>query len=86
MMPTSEPFPGETLIADGWVYMDLPRMKQKVMDDFLELVGKGNYRFLTLASYGRVSDPDVRGQVLISPTGIEAIRRRKALSQQEQQP
>lgn len=62
-----EPFPGETLIADGWEYRDLPRMTPEFFDEFVGIVGSENIRWLTMASY---SDGAKRGQLLVSPTGL----------------
>lgn len=69
-LPTSEPFPGETLMADGWQYRDLPRMTPAAMDLFVSIVGASEIRWLTKASYG----DSVRGQCLISPKGFENMK------------
>jgi hypothetical protein len=71
-VPSGEPFPGETLIADGWVYRDLPRMTQETMNTFLDIVGEENTRFLTFARYKPQND--VRGQLLISPAGMDRMK------------
>ena len=70
-MPTTEPFPGETLLADGWVYLDLPRSTNEVFEEFVSIVGEANVRFMTLARY---PNQTVRGQCLISPAGMEALK------------
>jgi hypothetical protein len=75
--PEGEPFPGETLIADGWVYRDLPCMTQEAFNKFLDILGEENARFLTFARY---SDKAVRGQLLISPAGMERLKAHSALS------
>lgn len=54
----------------GWTYRDLPRMTHEVMKQFIELVGSENLKFLTYADYGNAA---VRGQVFISPKGMEII-------------
>ena len=42
-MPTTEPFEGETLLADGWEYRDVPtRMRPDLWDEFLDIIGAGN--------------------------------------------
>lgn len=68
--PEGEPFPGETLIADGWVYRDMPGwMATEYWDQFLALLGEGNYRILAMSKR-----PDAkRGQFLISPLGMKNI-------------
>lgn len=38
-LPDGEPFPGETLRADGWVYRDLPRMTPEWFDKFVNAAG-----------------------------------------------
>lgn len=53
----------------GWTYRDLPRMTPEVMKQFIELVGSENLKFLTYADYGK----SVRGQVFISPKGMDII-------------
>lgn len=70
-LPTSEPFPGETLLADGWEYRDLPRMTPEYFDKFVALIGEENIRWLTLAECG---DGCKRGQLFVSPTGLERAR------------
>jgi hypothetical protein len=70
-MPKTEPFPGETLIADGWVYRDLPKMTQEAFNTFLDILGEENARFLTFARY---PDKAVRGQFLMSPAGMERLK------------
>jgi hypothetical protein len=71
MIPQSEPFPGETLIADGWVYRDLPRMTTDAFEKLWNIVGHDQTRFLTFAKY---PDGAVRGQVLISPAGMKRLK------------
>jgi len=69
-LPQVEPFSGETLLADGWQYRDLPRMTQDAFDCLLDIIGEGNVRWLSFARYGST----VRGQCFISPAGIENMR------------
>lgn len=68
--PTSEPFKGETLIADGWVYRDIPsRLSYEFWDRFIDLLGEGNYRIMAVTT-----GPDwKRGQFLISPEGMNNL-------------
>jgi hypothetical protein len=70
--PTSEPFPGETIVADGWIYRDLPRMTQEAFNQFLDIVGEENVRFLTFARYK--PEQAVRGQCFISPIGLDRLK------------
>jgi hypothetical protein len=71
MIPQSEPFPGETLIADGWIYRDVPKMSQENFNRLLDILGAENVRFLTFARY---PDKTVRGQFLLSPAGMERVK------------
>lgn len=73
MTSQSEPFPGETLMADGWEYRDLPRMTAEAFESLWESIGPENVRFLTFAKY---ADGAVRGQVLISPSGMQRLKDR----------
>ncbi len=68
-LPDGEPFPGETIRADGWVYRDLPRMRPTLFDQFIEIAGEENLRWLTKADYGDTK----RGQVFISPEGAKRL-------------
>ena len=70
MILSGEPFPGKTSIEDGWVYRDLPRMSPQMFDLFIEIVGEENTAWLTVADYG----DSKRGQLLISPAGIERLK------------
>ena len=81
-IPTREPFPGETLIADGWVYRDMPRMTQEAFDKFLDILGKENARFLTFARYN--NGESVRGQFLMSPAGMERLKAYSANQQKRE--
>lgn len=59
----------ESMNLPGYTYRDLPRMTRECMSDFVSLVGEENLRWVTLADYG----PSVRGQVMISPEGMQKI-------------
>ena len=69
-LPEGEPFPGETLRADGWVYRDLPRLTYDAFDLFVSIVGEDNIRWLTRADYGNAT----RGQCFISPDGMRNMK------------
>ena len=69
-LPETEPFIGESLRADGWEYRDLPRMTREAMLTFTDIVGVANIRWLSFADYGQA----VRGQLFISPAGMENMR------------
>ena len=66
-LPPGEPFKGETLMADGWVYRDLPsRLSHEMWDLFIKTLGEGNYRIMAMT----VGPDWKRGQFLISPDGM----------------
>jgi len=69
-LPKGEPFPGETLRADGWEYRDLPRMSLEMFDKFVVIIGEENIRWLSSAS----GTDWKRGQMFVSPKGLENAR------------
>lgn len=74
-LPPGEPFPGETLIADGWVYRDMPGvMLLEYWETLLAAMGEGHYRILAETHLTRDGQEWRRGQLLISPTGIENLK------------
>lgn len=75
-IPTCEPFPVETLLADGWLYRDTPPMLAVFWDQLLDIIGEGNYRFLTTTERTYKGDDRLftRGQMFISPDGIERMK------------
>lgn len=58
-----------------WTYRDLPKLSVSAFDMFCAIVGEENLRWLTKAEYkypnGKVAK---RGQVMISPVGMENLR------------
>lgn len=71
-LPPGEPFPGETLVADGWVYRDMAVvMSPEMWNRLLSIIGDGECRILAMSEGVRADGPWVRGQLLISPTGME---------------
>jgi hypothetical protein len=67
---SSEPFSGETLIADGWTYYDLPPLTPAQMETFLEVVSDANMRWISLAR----TKAGIRGQMFLSPVGKRALQ------------
>ncbi len=69
----------DALINQGWLYKDFPRVRPAVWALIKEGLGEGNYHMLAEANYGQKrSDGELivewqRGQLLISPTGREAM-------------
>lgn len=64
-----EPFPGQTFLADGWAYKDLPPLTLPQFETFVAVVGEGNIKWLAQAS----SPGGIRGQMLISPIGSDHL-------------
>ena len=59
-----------------WHYRDLPRMTPELMEEFREIIGDENLKWITFAKYDYGTS--VRGQVLISPAGMQALADYKA--------
>jgi hypothetical protein len=80
-LPPGEPFTGGTLIADGWQYRDTPPMLEKFWKELLGVIGEGNYRLLSFMERTFKDDPRlfVRGQMLVSPKGIENLKTEHAI-------
>ena len=79
-LPAGEPFPGETLMADGWIYRDIPGLLTfEMWDLLLSYIGEGHYRILAMSIVHRDGDWK-RGQLLISPTGMENMKANVAKS------
>jgi hypothetical protein len=61
----------EELGKPDWTYKDLPRMVPELFYTFIEIVGEENLHWITMANYGDT----LRGQVLISPVGMEKLKK-----------
>ena len=75
-LPEGEPFPGKTYIADGWKYRDIPKLSPQMWDYFTQILGEENFVCLTISEY--FHDDELvakRGQILISPVGMENLAR-----------
>lgn len=62
----------DKLIAEGWVYKDLPWMTAEALDLFLSILGRNNY--IGLAVSIRPGTGEKRGQILINPDGLANLR------------
>lgn len=60
----------EKMGLPDWKYMDLPRTTEEIFNEFVELVGEENIKWVTKAKY---KNGDRRGQILLSPAGAERI-------------
>lgn len=57
-----------------WHYRDLPQMAPEFFDKFVDLAGEDNLRWITLAERPWPDGSRTRrGQVMISPEGMERI-------------
>lgn len=61
---------------ENWVYRDLPKMREDFFDKFVELVGSENIAWITQAKYEYEDGIYKRGQLFISPEGIERLKAR----------
>jgi hypothetical protein len=71
----SEAF-AEMLNKPGWTYRDLPKMKREFINELIEIAGQENLQWITYAEYknwGKEKLDLARGQILISPEGMERI-------------
>jgi hypothetical protein len=84
-LPAGEPFKGETLLADGWQYRDLPRMTEDALEKLMGIIGSENLRWLTQARYETEQGVAVRGQCLISPAGFANMKAHSAAAKATQQ-
>lgn len=60
----------KSLGKPDWTYRDLPRMTRESLDRMIQIIGEEEIYWITFADYGE----SVRGQLLISPVGMEALR------------
>lgn len=77
LIPPGEPVEGESYRADGWAYIDPPGLfSPEAWDALLGHFGEGEVVILAGTS-GFMADgrPFKRGQLLVSPKGMEAVAR-----------
>jgi len=55
---------------DDWMYHDTRRALKAAWIEFLDILGEGNYKLLSEATYIRNGVELCRGQMMISPQGI----------------
>jgi len=73
-LPPGEPFPGETLRADGWEYRDLPGLvTPEQWTELLRIIGEENYRILGTTTGFKDGAAFVHGQLFVSPYGLKRM-------------
>ena len=84
--------PAKSMGKEGWVYRDIPRMSECTWDNLLGWIGEDNYEILAYTSGDCITskdpvtgeyksipiDPWIRGQILISPAGIENLKNKRS--------
>lgn len=77
---SEEPIKGKTYIADKWIYYDIPtKFSYEMWDKFLIILEEENYKILAMSK----GKDWVRGQFLISPKGMDNIRKYSASKKNE---
>lgn len=72
-LPDEEPFPGEMLRANGWVYRDMNGWcSAEQWPEFLAAMGEEEYRIIALSQ--RQKSGEIHAQFFISPKGIENMK------------
>ncbi len=73
-IPDGEPINGRAYRADGWQYFDPPgKYSPEAWNKMIDLLGEENVHALVM-SRGRDRGGDwIRGQLLISPTGLARV-------------
>jgi hypothetical protein len=56
---------------EGWKYKDFRKMPEANWDGLLAILGEGNYRLITTASYTVGGRTYKRGQMFISEAGLK---------------
>ena len=56
----------------GWVYRDVPLTTKLNWERLLGIIGEGNYKIIIMSVDRKTKD--TRGQLVISPTGIEMLQ------------
>lgn len=73
MEAEQEMFREHTGLTD-WFYKDLPKIEEKLFNKLIETIGEENIHWITQAEYTHVGKVYKRGQIMISPTGIESLK------------
>lgn len=69
-LPPGEPIKGKTYRADGWAYLDIPRMDPEIWKLFLDILSVEEYVLLAYSTgESKEHEKWIRGQILVSPVG-----------------
>lgn len=66
-------FPSNPELHD-WVFRDIPWCTTSAWAELMFLIGEGNVRHVATSSQKIQGEPSVRGQVIISPAGLDNLR------------
>lgn len=73
-MSFGEPIKGKTYAADGWIYRDIARTTPALWDELMGILGEENVVVLVRSNgWSNSTGEEIwrRGQVLVSPKGVE---------------
>jgi hypothetical protein len=59
---------------EDWSYRDLPKVREDFFAELLALIGEENIHWLTRAQYVHDGEVFKRGQMFVSPAGLERLR------------
>lgn len=59
---------------EDWEYRDLPKIRSDFFAQFIELVGEENIVWITRARYEHEDGTYERGQLWVSPAGLQRAR------------
>ena len=77
-IPSSEPIVGKTYFADGWVYRFIDLITKEDFKKLIDIIGEDNKVMLALSDHIINGQSWFTGQFLISPEGIENLKRVRA--------
>lgn len=59
---------------ETWAYRDLPQIIEPLFTELVERIGEENIYWLTKASYTHADGVYRRGQMFVSPQGLDNVR------------
>lgn len=64
----------EMMGTPDWSYRDLPKMPPELFQEFCDVAGSENLKWITTATYEIGGKKLRRGQVMISPKGLQNMQ------------